>query len=122
MGVMVMRFAEATLVAEHFARALVEGDFHGAHAKLSVGAKAHYSPLGLRARYFAMCLPMRLFGNVPKEIQTIERMQDWPTKQHEDVAWVYVSIHGDNAGEAVTVIVTHDAAGLGIRQIEWGRP
>jgi hypothetical protein len=117
-----MRLADATVVAEDFARALVAGDFLGAYGKLSVSGKARYSPFGLRARYIAMCLPGRLFGNIFNDIQTIERMEDWPAKQQGDIAWVYVSIHGDRAGEAVTVVVASDATGLGVRKIEWGRP
>ena len=52
----------------------------------------------------------------------MEHMSDWPAKLPGDVAWVYVSIHSDNAGEAVTVVVNEGPDGPGIRSVEWGRP
>jgi hypothetical protein len=66
---------------------------------------------------------MRLFGSPPNAVQAFESMSEWPSKQNGDVAWVYVSIHGSSAAEAVTVVVAEEGGRLAIRSIEdWGRP
>src|SRR5688572_3094665 len=102
----------AVQVAEAFAQSLLVGNFTAAHASLSETARNRYSPLRLRLKYIIMLLPMRLFGNVPKSVEALQSMDNWPTKRPGDVAWIYVSIHGKNAGEAVSVVVAREATAL----------
>ena len=49
-------------------------------------------------------------------------MTDWPNQRPGKVGWVYVSISGEELGEAVTVVVSREAGDFNISAIEWGRP
>jgi hypothetical protein len=49
-------------------------------------------------------------------------LEQWPAKEAGDIDWAYVSIRGISEAEGVTVVVATDGDGVGVREIEWGRP
>jgi hypothetical protein len=107
------------MVANQFAEALAEGNFEGAHALLSAGAKLMFPHSELQNQYRAMT------GNDSGPATHVQVMQDltsWPDKQRDDVGWVYVAIARDTSSEAVTVVVSRERGQDVIRSVEWGRP
>ena len=63
------------------------------------------------------------YGGSPARVDGFtQTLESWPDKKQDDVGWVYVSISGDDFGEAVTVVVSADNSGMSISSIEWGRP
>jgi hypothetical protein len=49
-------------------------------------------------------------------------LEDWPGKQADDLAVVYVSLNGDGFSEAVTLTLAKYGHEILIRHLEWGRP
>lgn len=49
-------------------------------------------------------------------------LEDWPGKQKDAVARVYVGLSGDGFCEAVTVTLSRENSQIRIRHLEWGRP
>lgn len=106
-------------VAVEFARALVDGDFDGAHAKLCSGFRQAVSASRLRKNYGEMVE----YGEAPADsVELITTMEEWPDKKANDLGWAYVAICGDGYSEAVTVILEEENGQPAIRELEWGRP
>jgi hypothetical protein len=55
-------------------------------------------------------------------IEVMNAMSEWPTKEENDVGWVYVAMAADDFSEAVAVVVAEENGTLLIRSVEWGRP
>jgi hypothetical protein len=107
------------MVANQFAEDLAKGDFEGAHALLTAGAKLRLPPSELQKQYRAMTD----YGSGPAtHVQVVQDFASWPGKQRNDVGWVYVAISGDTFSEAVTVVVSRENGLDAIRSVEWGRP
>ncbi len=102
-----------------FASALIAGQFEDAHDLLDTRARAEWSVDALRARFTAM---VSYFEIPPDHCEIVESLQDWPGKQGDDIAWMYVAICGASESEAVIVIVRDEDGERAIRQVEWGRP
>jgi len=49
-------------------------------------------------------------------------LEDWPGKQADDLAVVYVSLNGDSFSEAVILTLAEYGQEILIRHLEWGRP
>ena len=111
----------ATQVAEHFGRAVAEGDFAAAHAMLTKKAQLSHSPAELAASVEKMISigdgPITDFGLVNECV-----LEDWPRKQQDDVGYVYVALNGNGFCEAVTVTLCREGDEIRIRELEWGRP
>jgi hypothetical protein len=107
-------------IALEFARSLATGRFESAHELLSQSLSASLTPKDLEREYQAMVAYTSTPGTA---IEVLSTMDDWPTKEIEDIGWVYVSISdGESWGEAVTVVVSEENDRSVIRDIEWGRP
>ena len=68
---------------------------------------------------------MRSYAPGPfKDMQVMEEfiLEDWPAKEEDDVASIYISLTGDGFCEAVSIIVTQEDGDLRVRDLEWGRP
>ena len=104
-------------LAEQFAQALADQDFEQAATFIAEGSQSNYSVTKLQQTYLAMID----YGDSSTvyQVEALECLDDWPTKQSTDMVWIYVSIEGDGFGEAVAVVITQDQK---IRDIEWGRP
>ena len=111
--------SEFITVARQFAEALVNGNFTTAHGLLSPSLGRELSLESLQQTYAAM---VDYGSGQPMVDGHIHTMTDWPSQRPGDVGWVYVSISAEDFGEAVTVIVSNEAGGLKISDIEWGRP
>jgi hypothetical protein len=105
--------------AAEFANALVKGDFDRAHAMMSSSARLEWTAAALGEAYGAM---VEYFEAPPTLVQVVEVMSDWPGKVAGDVGWAYAAIVGDDASEAVIVVVCSEGGKPLIRTIEWGRP
>jgi hypothetical protein len=107
------------ILADRFATALVKGDFDRAHELLSREAKRTLSVSELRKQY----KEMTDYGGGPAtQVQVMQHLSNWPGKQKDDVAWIYVAISGHTFSEGITVIVSDEGGQELIRSIEWGRP
>jgi len=49
-------------------------------------------------------------------------LEDWPGKQADDLAVVYVALNGDSVSEAATLTLAQRGEEALVRHIEWGRP
>lgn len=78
------------------------------------------SATDLREQYEQMI--RHYWGNPATEVEVIDVMAFWPSKQPGDIGWAYVAISGEGFSEAVTVVVSRVNGSLLIRDIEWGRP
>lgn len=108
---------EATALA--FTQALCDRDYARALQLTAASYRARTTLAELTAA-FERVVPED-FGLIgpPDVVQT---MTDWPDKRAGDVGWAYVSIPGDDYGEAVTVVIARDGDALAIRDVEFGRP
>lgn len=106
-------------VALKFAKALVTGDYDTAHKMLSAELREQLSLSELQKTYEKM---IEYGRSSPYFIDVMSILDDWSSKQKEDIGWAYVAISGDGYGEAVSVVVTQEDEKSLIREIEWGRP
>ncbi len=105
--------------ASSFAKALAGGDYGAAHKMLSPKMQQQYTDIGLRESFEEMIE----YGDSPARVDgTVGTLEDWPGKTSSDIGWVYVSVSGDDYGEAVTVVVSVVEDRMAISSIEWGRP
>ena len=117
----VPRFTEIALT---FAEALLDADYVGAFALLSLEAQRDLAPHVLREK------PRNMYSGYAPDDRPLRAeladeqpsWTDWPAKLPGDIGWAYVSILGEEFVEAVTVTVASvDGVEL-IREVEWGRP
>jgi len=108
-------------VAEQFGKLIGNADYVAAHSLLTKEAQAVYSPENFKESVVGMTT----YGPGPiQEVEVMEEfiLEDWPDKQNGDIAIVYISLAGAEFNEAVTVTLVHEAGGVRIRHLEWGRP
>lgn len=105
--------------ATSFAEALAGGDYDSAHRMLNPVMQQQYAAAGLRETFEEMIE----YGESPARVDgTVATLEDWPGRTSSDIGRVYVSVSGDDYGEAVTVIVSVVEDRMAISSIEWGRP
>lgn len=105
--------------AKSFAETLAASDYESAHTMLSPEMQQHYTVANLRENFEEMVE----YGESPVRVDgTVGTLEDWPGRTPDDIGWVYVSVSGDEFGEAVTVIVSAIEGKMAISSIEWGRP
>ncbi|MBD2653551.1 hypothetical protein H6G45_08610 [Synechocystis sp. FACHB-383] len=110
-------------LAQRFGDYLAHGDYDAAHGLLCPALQQQYSPSTLQAEVGAMID----YGSGPihRAIAMAEfLLTEWqyPPMEANDLAWVYVSLEGEDFLEAVSVIVHQQGEKLAIRWLEWGRP
>lgn len=108
-------------VAKQFGDLIAKCDYEGAYALLTNEASTVNTPDRLREAVEAMT------GYAPGPIQEVLVMEEfivreWPEKQEEDVAVVYVALNGSGFCEAVNVTIARVGSEYRIRRLEWGRP
>jgi len=111
----------AIRVAQDFAQRVADADYAAAHNFLTKTAKQTYSPEGFQRSF------ERMTAYEPGPIRKVDidpefTLEDWPAKQPDDVAFVYVGLFGDDYVEAVSLTVSREDGELRIREVEWGRP
>ncbi|MBS0262256.1 MAG: hypothetical protein JSS02_09925 [Planctomycetes bacterium] len=110
-----------TRVAEQFGQFIAQGDFASAHSLLTASARAAHSPADLQQAVERMIAK----GEGPiTEVTLVSEciLDDWPSKQADDVGYVYVALDGKGFCEAVTVTLTREDDQIRIRTLQWGRP
>ncbi|QHV01334.1 hypothetical protein [Synechocystis sp. CACIAM 05] len=110
-------------LAQQFGDYLAQGDYAKAHGLLCFALQRQYSPSTLRADVEAMINYGS--GAIQRAIVMADcLLTDWqyPPMEANDLAWVYVSLEGEDFLEAVSVIVQQEGEKLAIRWLEWGRP
>ena len=113
------RETEHGLLALAFARALVNQDFSTAHSMLSQNLKKELSQNEIQTKFNSM---IEYGEGLPDFIDIMNVLDDWPTKQSNDIGWAYCAISGDGYSEAVALVVTNENGRQVVREIEWGRP
>lgn len=111
----------AIRISEQFGRYIAAADYVAAHALLTKDAQQKCTPESFRRSFEEMT------EYEPGPIKTVEvdpqfALEDWPAKQPEDVASVYVGLLGEEYVEAVTLTLAREEGDIRIREIEWGRP
>lgn len=106
-------------LALEFAEALMAGRFEVAHAMLTSAARKELSPAQLRKRYAKM---IAHFDSPASTADVEEIITEGDPLKAGDVAWIYVSITGEDDPEAVTLTITEEGGKPLIRDVEWGRP
>lgn len=111
----------AIVVAEQFGQAIVSSDFEVAHSFLTESAQRIHSAAALKAEVTDMIA----YAKEPLQRAVLVKevtMQEWPDREPDDVAWMYVSLEGVSYSEGVSLVLTSTGKGVGIRELEWGRP
>ena len=107
-------------IAKQFGKFIAKSDFVAAHGLLTKGAQKRHSPDKLRKNF------EQTTAYAPGPVRKVEVMGDvlgdWPDKRDGDIAWVYVSLYGDDYVEAVSVTLAEETGVVRIRHLEWGRP
>ncbi len=111
----------AIRISEQFGHHIAAADYVAAHALLTKEAQQKYTPESFRRSFEEMT------EYEPGPIKTIDvdpqfTLENWPAKQSEDVASVYVGLLGEEYVEAVTLTLAREDGDVRIREIEWGRP
>jgi hypothetical protein len=110
-----------------FAKALVSGDYVGAHRLLARQLRNNLQPDDLKAHYEQMTSYFDRPVNRIEVSYVDPPGSTWPGKEESDLGWAYVSIDSipPDAGaclEAVCVRVVFESGHRLIAQVEWGRP
>ena len=112
---------DAIRISEQFGHYIAAADYAAAHALLTNNAQDKYTPEGFRRSFEKMTAYER--GPIKTVLVDPEfALEDWPAKQPEDVASVYVGLLGEEYVEAVSLILAREDGDIRIREIEWGRP
>jgi hypothetical protein len=110
-----------TDIARQFGEHVAADEFESAHALLTLDAQKRHWPDVMRSAVKRMTA----YADGPiRRVEVLDEftLHEWPAKQPDDIAWVYVSLEGDDFNEAVSVVLTQTTDGIRIRQLEWGRP
>lgn len=100
---------------------IAKPDYTAAHALLTKEAQEVHAPEDFKDAVEGMTT----YAPGPiQEVQVMEDfiLEDWPDKQHGDVAIAYVSLTGRGFCEAVIVTLVQYGSDFRIRHLEWGRP
>ncbi|PYE50464.1 hypothetical protein [Deinococcus yavapaiensis] len=113
-----MTLYEAQDVALAFGQALLARRYEDARALLAPSDAAITTIEDLQ-RGFETFVPLDWEGEI---LGADVILTEWPDREEDDVALVYVPIAGFVYSEAVTVVVTRTPLGLRVRGVEFGRP
>jgi len=116
-----MNFESLDQLALDFVNLVVSGKYGLASNMVAPSKKSEYSAVWIATEYEEM---IEYGDGSPNHIEVMNKdtMSDWPSKEEDDLGWVYVAICGDGYSEAVAVIFSNLELPASIREIEWGRP
>ena len=108
-------------VAQRFGDCIAQKDYDTAWTLLSKKLQVSFTSDSIKNAVTTMTAYDT--GSI-KEAQVMEEftLKDWPGKQADDLAVVYVSLNGDGFSEAVTLTLAEYDHEILIRHLEWGRP
>jgi hypothetical protein len=108
-------------VAQRFGDCLVAKDYNAACALLTQELQSSTTPEIINSAITAMT--NYASGSIQAALVMDEfTLEDWPGKQPNDLAVVYVALNGDCFSEAVTLTLVQDGGEALIRHLVWGRP
>ena len=108
-------------VAQRFGDCIAQKDYDTAWTLLSKELQGSFTSDSIKNAVTTMTAYHT--GSI-KEAQVMGEftLEDWPGKQADDLAVVYVSLNGDGFSEAVTLTLAEYGHEILIRHLEWGRP
>lgn len=108
-------------VAQRFGDCIAQKDYDAAWALL--GKELHVSSTSESIKNAVTTITPYASGSI-QEAQVMDdcTLEDWPGKQPDDLAVVYVALNGEDFSEAVTLTLAEDGREILIRHLEWGRP
>jgi len=108
-------------VAQQFGDCIVQNDYGAAGSLFTKELQASSTPESIKNAVATMTD----YASGPiQQAQVMDdfTLEDWPGKQADDLAVVYVALNGENFSEAVTLTLTESGQEILIRHLEWGRP
>jgi hypothetical protein len=115
----------ATSIAVEFAHHLVAGRFEQARLLLAKDTMTDYSVEELAYNFSILG---QYDGGKLTEVQAMDGLDDWPTKNIDDICSFYIALSGRSARgegwicEAVAGILKNESESIRIHSLEWGRP
>ena len=108
-------------IAQHFGDLIARQEYSAAwclfakEVQISITVEAINAAVATTTAY--------AFGPI-QEAQVMKEfiVEEWPGKQPDDLAVVYVALSGESFSEAVTLTLAQDGEDTLIRHLEWGRP
>jgi hypothetical protein len=108
-------------VAQRFGDCIAKKDWGAASALLTEDLQSSITPEIIKNAVTTMIAYAT--GSIQKaQVMDDFTLEDWPGKQADDLAVVYVALNGDSFSEAVTLTLAQDGEEAVIRHLEWGRP
>jgi hypothetical protein len=108
-------------VAQRFGDCLVAKDYDAACALLTQELQSSTTPEIINSAIITMT--NYATGAIQAALVMDDfTLEDWPGKQPNDLAVVYVALSGDFFSEAVTLTLAQDGEEVLIRHLAWGRP
>lgn len=108
-------------VAGLFASLIIRRDYQAAWLLLARETRRLHSCEDLKAAAEAM-ISYAAGPILQSQIIESATLEDWPAKQHGDVAVVYLALTGTGFSEAVTLTLAWQEGSVVIRDLVWGRP
>jgi hypothetical protein len=108
-------------VAQGFGDCIAKKDYDAAWALLSEELQLSSTSESIKIAVTTMTAYST--GSI-QEAQVMDdfTLEDWPGKQTDDLAVVYVTLNGESFSEAVTLTLAQYGQEILIRHLEWGRP
>jgi hypothetical protein len=108
-------------VAQRFGDCIAQNDYEAAWALLS--KELQVSSTSESIKNAVTTITAYATGSI-QEAQVMDdfTLEDWPGKQPNDLAVVYVALNGDSFSEAVNLTLVQQGEEALIRHLEWGRP
>lgn len=108
-------------VAQRFGDCIVANDYDAACVLLTEEVRSSTTPEIIKSAITAMT--NYASGSIQAALVIDDfTLEDWPGKQPNDLAVVYVALNGDCFSEAVTLTLVQDGDEALIRHLVWGRP
>lgn len=108
-------------VADLFGSLIVRRDYQAARSLLARDARRLHSCEDLKAAAEAM-ISYAAGPILQSQIIESATLEDWPAKQCNDVAVVYLALTGAGFSEAVSLTLARQDDRIVIRDLVWGRP
>ena len=108
-------------LALKFANHLVKERYDSATQMISIEKQTDWNSNWIKSEYLEM---IEYGEGKPNhiEVMVFDSMNEWPSKNENDLGWVYVAICGEGYNEAVALIFSECNKETMITNIEWGRP
>ena len=108
-------------VAQRFGDCLAQNDYDAAWALLSKELQVSSTSESIKNAVTTMTTYAT--GSIQEaHVMDDFTLEDWPGKQPDDLAVVYVALNGEDFSEAASLTLTEYGQDILVRHLEWGRP